>query len=274
MAIRLIALDMDGTLLTTDKRITDTNRQALEDAAARGITLAFATGRSVCEMKELTRALPLFHWAILVNGAIVRDLSTGETLDSGTMKMADVRKIAQAMAPWHPVVEVFAGDEIITGQSLYDHAEAYCKGWLLRMLRDTRTPVPDMDAFLQTYDGPVGKLHLLFESAALREQAKVLAQTLPYDLTHLLPNNLEFTPQGVHKGAGLAHLAKRLGIPMEETLAMGDSSNDVEMLRMAGVGLAMENAEDEIKAQARLIAPDNDHDGVAWAIRKYALNDA
>lgn len=271
MAVKLIALDMDGTLLNSEHHVSRFSRETIAQAGKRGVLLAFATGRSLCELGELRRELTGMRYAIVENGASVRDLATGETLYAADMSMDDVRRIYARVAPFHPMFEVLADDCIRVQRSFLEHIDAYDTCGFASFMLETRTPIPDMERYLSERTAPVSKLHMFFRDHPTRERALEAVKDLPYDITHQLYTNLEFNRLGVTKGEGVAILAKHLGIPLSDVMAVGDNLNDVPMLKAVGVSVAMGNSEPEALAAAKYRTLTNDEDGAARAILQWAV---
>lgn len=271
MAVRLIAMDMDGTLLNSAHAASAYSQEVLRQAAARGIALAYATGRSICELDELRVQMPFIRYAVSENGAVVRDLETGETIHENGLEMKDIREIFHALLPYDPMFELLADGRIYVQQSCLDHMERYDIHGFEEIVRRTRTGVPDMARMLTERTAPVTKVHLFFRNPDVRNEAMAATAHMPYDITHQLHSNLEFNRKGATKGVGVKKLAEKLGIPLADVMALGDNFNDVPMLQVAGVSVAMSNAEPEAKAAARYETCSNDEDGVAKAILKWAL---
>lgn len=269
--IKLIALDLDGTLLTTDKKLTEENWTALQAAADAGIEIVPATGRYYDVIPEPIRTLPFIHYAITINGAQIYDIR-------------DRRVLARAELPWETAVnimEYFDGIPVIYDcyqdnrgwitAALQEKAPRFAKSEpVLEMIQKFRTPVPELKAHLRERGRPVQKVMAFFDDNALRLQAKKdLAEAFPEtSITSSVENNLEINAGAANKGTALKTLAEALGIPMEQTMAFGDDLNDASMLRAAGIGVAMGNASPEAIRAADLQTTTCDDSGVAAAIRR------
>ena len=271
MAVQLIALDMDGTLLNSQHLVSHFSQETLLRATERGVALAFATGRSLCELDDLRHLLPYLHYAITENGASVRNLGTGEKIYTCGMDMQSVREIYRLLLPFDPMFELLADDHIYTQQSCLEHLSEYDVSGFEQIVRKTRTAIPNMADYLAGRTAPISKIHLFFHSPALRNQAIEATAGLPFDITHQLPANLEFNRKGVTKGVGVTKLAQALGIPLSDVMAIGDNFNDVPMLRIAGISVAMGNGESEARAAAKYITATNDQDGAAQAILRWVI---
>lgn len=269
--IKLIATDLDGTLLTTDKRLTPENETALRDAAAAGIEIVPATGRYFGVIPATVRALPFIRYYITVNGAQIYDAR-------------EDRVLARAELPWQTAVALMNFFDALP--VIYDCYQDN-RGWIteafqktapryarsapvLEMLLKYRTPVPELKAFLREQGRPVQKVMVFFQDDALRLNVKdELTRLFPaLSVTSSVENNLEINSGAASKGNALKTLAEALQIPMEQTMAFGDDLNDASMLRAAGIGVAMDNASPEAVLASDERTSSCDESGVAARIRK------
>ena len=138
---------------------------------------------------------------------------------------------------------------------------------------DTHTVVPSLTATLAAREGGVDKFYVVFADAAAQQAALREIEPLPVFVTSAGFIDIEVMAQDANKGAILLELAERLHIRTEEILAIGDSENDVAMLQTAGVGVAMGNAKEHVREIADVVAPDNEHDGVAWTVERVLRGD-
>ena len=269
--MKLIALDLDGTLLTTDKELTAENRAALARAAEAGIEIVPATGRFFAAIPENVRSLPFIHYAITVNGAQVWDVRAA-------------RPLLRAEIPWRRAVEVMAFLDSLPviydcymddwgwmSRNHYDRAADYAPHrHSLEMLKKFRTPVPELKAHLAQVGHDVQKIQMFFLDQDLRTRAMAdMAVRFPdLAVTSSLPRNVELNSLTAQKGLALQGLAAHLGIPLGETIAFGDDLNDASMLRAAGIGVAMANASPEARAAADAHTASCDENGVAQALER------
>lgn len=274
MDIRLIAIDMDGTLLDEEKRLSERNRQALETCIRRGIYIVPATGRPAGGIPEAVRTIPGVRYGILTNGAKVEDLETG-------------KRIAEAQIGWQRAVEVLeflsaypaAYDPYINGRGkmegrFRDHLDQYgLPPAMQKLVLSTRDQVEDEIALVRENRLSVEKINIFTADPTLRQYLwEQLAQWEDLIVTSSLEYNLEINAAAATKGSGLLCLARHLGLKQEQTMAIGDGSNDLSMIQAAGVGVAMENAMEMLKEQADYITASNEQDGVAVAIEHFILS--
>lgn len=272
--IRLIALDLDGTLLDTRKQLSEENRAALTRAARAGIHIVPTTGRFFDGMPEAVRALPFLRYAITINGAEVADHRTGEELYKADIPLARALELMRYLDTLPVIYDCYQDNAGWISQHLKARIDSTVKDpHFRRMLHELRKPVPELKAFVTERNRDIQKIQFFIPTPELRQE---LLETLPKMFPELavsssVSENIEVNAAGATKGKALLGLAKRLGIPREGTMAFGDGLNDLSMLEAAGVGVAMENACAEAKAAADYITLSNDEHGVAYAIEKYCF---
>lgn len=272
--IRMIGMDLDGTLLKTNKELTAYTKDVLKRAAEQGIIVMPATGRPFSGIpKELIR-LQEIRYAVTANGARVIDMKKNEVIVEELLAY----DIAEAM------LTVF--ERYDTFREIYYHGIGYAsKEALARIdkylnipamadyITSTRVPVDDVRAKFEEMNQPVDKIQALFTSVEDRDAARKDIEEVPgIEITGALPMNLEINAVGVNKGKAMIELGKVLGISREEIMAFGDGNNDLKMLKEVGTGVAMENAIPSLKEAADYVTLSNDEEGVAKFIEKYVLD--
>jgi Cof subfamily protein (haloacid dehalogenase superfamily) len=275
--IKLILLDLDGTLLTSDKKISDTNRAALEEAAAKGIFIVPCTGRFFAGMPEEVRALPFIHYAITINGADVYDALEQRTLHSALISLPKAHEVYSVLDTLPVIYDCFQDGWGWIDQKFYDIADQYEMGevqasWIRRM----RTPLEDLRQTLDQRNKAVQKIQMFFRPQDMDLRARMLTE-LPHRLPGLsvttsLVNNIEINSGDAHKGAALLELCRHLNIDPAQAMAFGDGLNDVTMIKTAGIGVAMGNADPLVKDVADFVTDTNDNDGVAKAILRFCFD--
>ncbi len=272
--IRLIALDLDYTLLGTDKTLSKRNRLALERAAEQGVEIVPTTGRFYLGMPEAVRALPFIRFAITVNGAQLYDVKRRTAAARAELPYRRAVEIMSALDERNVVYDCYMDDWGWMSASFLERVEEFAPDvYYLRMLRSLRTPVPELKSFLLARRQDVQKVQAYFTDKALRRDLlESLGKRFPYTaVSASMPTNIEINLREANKGEALLKLADRLGIPAGNTMAIGDGLNDLSMIRDAGVGVAMRNACPEILSAAGEVTAGCDEDGVALAIEKYCL---
>ena len=275
MSIKLIALDLDGTLLTTDKRITARTRAAIEECEKRGIEIVPATGRAMRAVPAEILELPGVRYGIFTNGASVWDIREEKSIAAQYIDWQTALKAIEILERYPMRYDLYIeGRGICEAQFLERLEEFGVPPENCRIIRSSRQPVPNLIAYLKEFHPPVQKINLIFREKAVKaEVRRELSQIDALSVTSSLPWNLEVNAQGATKGGGLERLRAHLNISREETMAFGDGENDLPMLQAAGLGIAMENGADFLKKQADIITLTNDRDGVAAAIEQYALGE-
>ena len=274
MEIKMIALDLDGTLLNSKKEVSDKTVEVLQRAAEREIYIVLATGRTVWGIQPLLKKLGCVRYAVMANGAIVKDLQTGELIEEHLLPAKQAIELYDYVKSKDIMFDFFADGVGYTEQAFYEYVKRVPVDEASRqMLIASRTPIISVRNYLsQTGDG-VEKVNLLFAELELRKKIWDEMRERPnYTVTSSLAANLELNDKYATKGNGLRSLCRYLGIGMEHVMAFGDSYNDMNMLEEAGIGVAMGNASEEIKAAADVITLSNDEDGVAdMVIRKLSV---
>lgn len=270
--IRLVALDLDGTLLNEEKIITEGNLEALAGLRAAGVLMVPVTGRPAQGLPRQVLELPGLRYTITSNGATIRDLVTGETLLEMHLAAEKGLEVLAACAEFPMIREAFREGVGYLSQADYDALCArYAGTALLDYVLDTRQILPGtVEDFLRTDPRPIEELFFLTDSveAKLRLRER-LSKVQDIGFADPFPRDLEVIAGGIDKGEGLRFLLDRLGISPEEVLAMGDGGSDIPLLQAAGIGVAMENATDGVKAAADFVTTSCDHDGVAAALKKF-----
>lgn len=268
----LIALDLDGTLLNSDKQLTAENAAALAKAAEAGIEIVPATGRFYRGMPQLIRELPYVHYVISINGAQVYDVARQKTVCSSEIPWERAVSALERLDELDVIYDCYQDGWGWITQEFYDKAEQYAANiHSLEMIKKLRTPVPELKAYLTEQAHGVQKIQAFFKDMELR--AEMLRQ-LPDELSDLvvttsIVNNIEINSREATKGIALKKLADYLEIPIEQTMAFGDDLNDITMLQEAGIGVAMGNADDEVKRAADYVTADCNSSGVARAIKHF-----
>ena len=269
--VRMIAFDLDGTLLTTDKRLTDETRRTLEQAAKRGILLVPATGRPLTGMPAEVLGIAGVRYAVTANGARVVSTENGKVLREKLISVEKARKVLDIYGEYDTLREIY-----------YD-GQGYMEAWqmeeldhyvpdpnMAKYMRNTRKCVPDLMEKFRQENRAMDKVQAVFACAGEKEQAfRRIREMEGMEATGALSYNIEVTAGGINKGEALLWLAGELGIDREEILAFGDGANDADMIRAAGIGVAMEVSVPEVRAAADILAGSNDEDGVARAIQRY-----
>ena len=271
--IRMIGLDLDGTLLTDKKELTPRTREALVKAIQSGVTVLVATGRPWMGVPEELRSFPGMCYALTSNGARVLDTRTNAVLIERLIEPGPAKKALEICGKYDTLQEIYFDGQGYAQADKIQLVERYHKNpnmW--EYMRKTRIPVDDIHALLEQENRGLDKVQALFADMEERKKAwEELSREEDLELVGSLGYNIEINARGVNKGTALVELGRLLGIRREEIMACGDGDNDTVMLREAGFGVAMGNAEDETKDAADYITLTNEEEGVADAIEKFVL---
>mgnify|MGYP001852296767 FL=1 len=271
--IKMIGVDLDGTLLNEKKEITPRTRNVLEKAIAEGIVVLTATGRPWMGIPEELRDFPGMKYALTSNGARIIDTRTGQVLEEHLLSCDLAKKALEICGKYDTLLEVYFDGQGYADEEKMALVEKYHKNPNMReYMRKTRIPVRDVSELVQKENRGLDKVQVLFADMQERSRAwQELEEENALELVSSLGYNIEINAAGVDKGNGLISLGRMLGIRPEEIMACGDGDNDINMLRNTGFGVAMANAEQEVKDAADYITLSNEEDGAAAAIEKFAL---
>ncbi|MGG4093571.1 Cof-type HAD-IIB family hydrolase [Paenibacillus lautus] len=240
---KLIALDLDGTLLTDEKQITEETKKWLQYAVDHGVKVIFSTGRGLQTTKGFLNELGLDSPMVLLNGAEVWEgpdrLKKRVFLPRDTVR--DMHAIAAERGEWYwgYSVESLTGDKDWT-------SEMFERDWMKFGIGSN-------------------------DQQKLAEIKEELLSWGTLEVTRSALSNMEISVKGITKESGVREVCQMLGFSMSDVIAMGDSDNDAKLLKAAGLGVAMANGEDYIKSIADVITATNNEDGVVQAIRKYVF---
>jgi len=276
MKIKLVAIDMDGTFLDDDKNIPEENLKALRECAALGVEVVPATGRAIRVIPEEIRNLPGVRYAITTNGAAVADLRDGTIVDSRRLPLDLAVKVLEMArkSPDDIMYDAYVDGVAYSMDCFMQNISRYAATPGMELLiRKTRKTVDDNIEYVRGLNTDVDKINMYFTDMEARKRMRESLLAVPgLSVTSSIVNNLEINAAGADKGGALLRLAAALGIDEKETMAMGDGENDISMIQAAGIGVAMENGEENVKAEADYITVTNNKAGVAAAIRKFVLS--
>lgn len=272
MNVKLIAFDLDGTLLDDDKHLPPENLAALQAAHAQGIFLVPATGRILKALPEELLAPGLFRYFIFANGALVYDLQEQQALYRARIEPELAVRLCTYMDTLPVLYDCYRGDCGYMTQWMYDRAPEFfeTEPHILKLVKSLRRPVPDLKQKIQEDGLPLEKLQMFFRPEHMDERARQL-ELVPKLFPELiasssLRNNIEINSARAGKGNALRALCEKLDLDTSESVAFGDGLNDADMLRAAGRGCAMQNAVPAVKEAADVIVETNNDAGVGREI--------
>ncbi len=270
--IKLIALDLDDTVLTSDRNVADSTIAAVHKAKEAGIQIVVSTGRNYSNAKHIIDKLGVCEIVSVCNGALILDQKTGRVIYRNSIRKQDMREILPLLENPKLFFQLYIGSENYRDRRLDKLYHQYFpkradSDRIAHILPDIRDfllhPRPDADTCVDKVFAFCPDTTIL---SRIRSQ---IAQKQTVHLTSSNEKNFEITNQGVTKALGMERLCSYLQIQREEILAIGDSENDLDMLRFAGIGVAMGNAAESVKESADYVTSSNNDDGVANAIRHF-----
>ncbi len=263
MNYRLLALDLDGTLLNSQKQITPETRKALAWAAARGVHVVLSTGRIVGEAAEFAREICCDDRMVTAGGAAIATASDERILESWAMPCEIGAQAVAAVQDLPVRVMIYVGDKIFINPF---SDRDFIQNYRVEGFHANKVVLDDIAGTIRARGLDVTKVYAIGAREDLDRALKTI-RTLPgITITSSGSDNFEVMPAGVDKGTALARLGEMLGIAPGEMVAIGDSDNDAAMLRAVGMPVAMGNADPALKQLARYVTADCDHDGVAQAV--------
>ena len=269
MSIKLIALDLDGTLLNAKKEISRANKEALQAAREQGVKVVITTGRPLPAVEPFLKELDLMRedeYSITFNGGLVQT-NDGGILDEIGFGIDAVESIYQTTQALGLPLDVVHGGDVYVLPASVDSLYPTCNA----LLNYIPTSFEDLPR------------HMEFNKAVSACEVDFLDQQIPkipedlhaqFEIFKSREILLEWSPKGVHKAEGLAQLLGHLGIEQAEVMACGDEENDLSMIDCSGLGVCMANGADAVNELANVFTPiTNEEDAVAWAIHKYVLGE-
>ena len=271
-AYKLVAIDVDGTLVTSENKLSTGVVSLIREIQARGIGVTLVSGRPKLKMIPLLNELGLTLPYISSGGAYIADPSNNLVIlhcpltQEETMEIVELARAAKAPIISQEPDHLYYEGGIKELEQLIAISRIDITG-----VENSQVEILRVDDVLQACVEPT-KITLCGEpDLLLKIERKLRLLNLPVYLTYSAPTYLEITRLGINKGEALKIVAAYLAIPLKHILVIGDSHNDLSMFEVAGMAVAMGNAPEEVKAAADLVAPSNDEDGVAWVLRELLL---
>ena len=263
---QLIAFDMDGTLLTSKKTIAKSSVEAIGRAQDAGKQVVLSTGRSLSELLPYGDDLRGIRYAILASGALIYDLEAKCVLAKQTLPAIAVDKVKAIAEAQDLILVCMIDGQGYLQKSHFENIANYYMEIYTELYDKTAILVDNIYDLLAKEREHFDKINIYHLTARDRDQSYETLLSEKVTMIKAEVSGLELTAQGVEKGRGLVHLAQKLNLPMDQIIAVGDADNDESMIREAGFGVAMGNANENIKNLADIVVADNDHGGCAQAI--------
>ncbi|MBQ6594790.1 MAG: HAD family phosphatase [Clostridia bacterium] len=270
MQYRLLAMDLDGTLTDSRKKISEHARDCLERAARRGVTLALASGRPLIGIQKVAEALDLERlggYIMAFNGGQIIDCATGREIYRKDFPLEYMGEAVEWARREHLAILSYDNEGIVT--------EGPVDQYVLHESGNNGIPIKQVSSLTEYMRFPFVKMLICGEPSHLLELKDRMAAAFAGRLDIYLaePVFLEVMPLGIDKAAGLERLMRHLSLDARQVIACGDAYNDIPMMRLAYASVAVSNAVQEVREISRFITRSNDEDGVAYAVERLVLSD-
>ncbi len=269
MNIKCIALDMDKTTLNAEGKLSEKNKEALEYAIKKGVHVVIASGRAFSALPKDVMAVKGIDYAITSNGAEVYETATGRCIQSYCISRASVLKMMELTKKRPVTWEAFiAGEAYAASAYVEDPVRFGASVHVVEYVKRTRKPVEDIYGFILNHADELCSLDIIVKDKEFKEVIWKQIKKEIADIygTSSAPQLLEISSKECGKHRGLAFILDYLGLERTEAAAFGDGDNDADMLKYAGIGVAVANASEACMEVADLVVSDYDEDGVAEGI--------
>ena len=272
MNIKCISLDLDRTTLTAHGHLSEGNYNALCNAIENGVHIVIASGRSFDTLPKDVLAVPGIEYAITSNGAAVYHIPTKSCLHEYKMTPASIECIIQVAEKHQTALEVFIDGTAYALKAYVEDPVSYgTTPQAIPYVQSTRNPVDDIVSFIREHIDHIDSMDIVVSGD---QQKKLIWDELKLNcdeiyITSSVSQLIEISHKDAGKHSGLRFIREHLHLKPEETAAFGDGDNDIDLLKEAGIGIAMENASSKCKEAATYITKHHDKDGVAYGIMEF-----
>lgn len=262
--IKLVGVDLDGTLLTDDKELTPEIVRTIRQLKKKNIHFVPITGRPLSGIPDCIREIEEIEYAITSNGSQITKLKTSNALFSFAIDNEKTNEIIELLENENCMYEVFADSVGYIKQGEYDqHKKRFAGTPFGEYLFKSRRVTPNIKDLFLTTNKPADEVFILCDNEEIRNSiANKMAKISGIQLCIIGDKYLEITKENVDKGSALLQLCTHLGIDIKQTIAFGDGENDLQFMEKAGIAVAMENAVDIIKEKSDFITKSNNENGV------------
>lgn len=280
MAIKVIIMDVDGTLTNNKKVITPKTKEVLLKAEELGVRLILASGRPTSGLMDISRELKMdeYHGLLVsYNGSKVIDCETNEVLFNQAMSIEEGKAVLEHMKRFDRVRPMIDKDDYMYVTNVYDNYINW-NGKPFNVIeyesRGGKFKLCEVDDLAEFLDYPINKILTTSDPEYLQEHYQEMMEPFKNKLSCMFtgPFYFEFTAQGIDKARALDSVLKPMGFKQEEMIAFGDGQNDASIIQYAGIGVAMENAVDSLKEMADEITLSNEDDGIAVSLYQHIEN--
>ncbi len=268
---KLVAIDLDGTLVTDEKELMPKTIEAIKEASKKGVKIMISSGRSFYRLEKYIDALGLRkenQCTICFNGGMIVENTTKEILYSKNLEPEEIKELIQLGKTLELPIMIYTKNTHYVEKvpEVVEKNKKNLKGMNLKKVRFDEINFNEEINYIY-------KVCFIDNPKTIIEKRKEIPKEFfeRYEITSSVPEYLEIVKKGIKKSEAIKFVMEKYHIKQEEVMAIGDGENDVEMLSFAGLGIAMENASDFVKEFANVVTTSNNHDGVANAIEKYIL---
>ena len=268
---KLVAIDLDGTLVTDNKELTTKTVEVIKEASKKGVKIMISSGRAFYRLEKFIDALGLRkenQCTICFNGGMIVDNTSKEILYSKNLEAEEVKELIRLGKSFKLPIMIYAKDTHYVEKvpEVVEKNKKNLKGMCLKVVNFDELNFNEQQNYIY-------KVCFIDKPETIIEKRKEISKEMmeKYEMTSSVPEYLEIVKKGIKKSEAIKFVMNKYGIQQEEVMAIGDGENDVEMLSFAGLGIAMENAKNYVKKFANDVTTSNNQDGVANAIEKYIL---
>lgn len=259
---KLVAIDCDGALLTDSKELTKRTINTIKKASQK-VKIVLATARSFYRVEEYLEKMNLLNdeqYTICFNGGSVINNGRKEELDSHTFRNDEIKQLIQLSRKFNTQIMLYAYNCLIVEEI----PEKFINN---KKINFEITKMEKLDLEEQK----IYKIVFINKPSKITDMRKKLSKQIldSFEVSSSIPDYIEFVPKGITKNKALENLCKKLNICKNEVIAIGDAENDIQMLKFAGMGIAMGNADEKTKSISDYITDSNNNDGVAKALEKF-----
>lgn len=275
--IKLIATDLDGTLLDSGMGLSEKNKQSLERAAEMGVILVIATGRSYRSIPNYVKEIKGLKYAVTANGSKIHDFETSKLLYDQYISESAIDDVWDVLNTKGIMLEVFVDGRPYVHNWDYVNPQIFgVSDSFMKYFMASRKPVEDIFQFIKEHKSKIENINLVFRSPqerldALSTLEAIISKNNSFSLTSSFAFNLEVGGLYVNKGEAIHKLCEMNQLSRENVMCLGDNSNDKEMVEYAGIGVAMSDAVSDVKDVADFVTKSSSESGVAFAVEKFVL---
>ena len=267
---KLLAINLDGTLVTDDKQLTNRTIETIKKASEKGVKIMISSARAFYRLEKYIDALDLRkegQYTICFNGAMIVENAIGNIVFSKNLEEDEVKEIIELGKKLEVPMMLYAKQMNFVEQipEILANNKAY-KGVNFKIEKFENNDYSKEENY-------VYRIAFIDKSEKIMDIRNKIPKEIieKYEITSSVPEYIEFVKKGIKKSEAIKFIMEKYQIKQEEVMAMGDGENDIEMLKFAGLGVAMENASEDVKKVANVVTTSNNEDGVANAIEKYIL---